>query len=107
MRGIWVTPMSGLASIALAASMSSSASIALAVSASSSVSFGGRPPVRPARRAAKPRFGALPDQAALDSANAPNMWKTNRSPSRGRCVVGFGQAAKTDAPNPKIFDGRA
>jgi len=35
-----VTPMSGLASIALAASMSSA------------VSFGGRPPVRPARRAA-------------------------------------------------------
>jgi hypothetical protein len=37
---ICVTPMSGLASIALAASMSSS------------VSFGGRPPVRPMRRAA-------------------------------------------------------
>src|SRR6202035_3831441 len=37
---ICVTPISGLASIALAASMSSS------------VSFGGRPPVRPARRAA-------------------------------------------------------
>jgi hypothetical protein len=45
--------MSGLASIALAASMSSS------------VSFGGRPPVRPMRRG-EARLGALADQAALE-----------------------------------------
>jgi hypothetical protein len=43
------------------------ASIALAASMSSSVSFGGRPPVRPARRAAaRPAWGALADQAALE-----------------------------------------
>jgi hypothetical protein len=50
---IWVTPMSGLASSALAASMSSS------------VSFGGRPPVRPARRAAARPAWVRPQDAAL------------------------------------------
>jgi hypothetical protein len=50
---ICVTLISGLASIALAATMSSS------------VSFGGRPPVRKAPRGGKSCLGAFADQAAL------------------------------------------
>ena len=76
--------MSGLASIALAASMSSS------------VSFGGRPPVRPsAPRGGKTRLGALPDQAALEFRQRAEHVK-NQPPLRGRRVEGFGQAAKPD-----------
>ena len=68
--------MSGLASIALAASMSSS------------VSFGGRPPVRPsAPRGGKTRLGALADQAALEFRQRAKHVK-NQPPLRGRRVEG-------------------
>jgi hypothetical protein len=85
--------MSGLASIALAASMSSS------------VSFGGRPPVRPARRAcSETRLGAFPDQAALELRQRTKHVK-NQPSLRGCCVEGFGQAAKADTSHPQGFDG--
>jgi hypothetical protein len=29
----------------------------------------------------------------------------NQPPLRGRCVKGFGQAAKPDASHPKVLDG--
>jgi hypothetical protein len=76
--------MSGLASIALAASMSWP------------VSFGGRPPVRPARRAAARPLGALPDQAALDLRQCAKHVK-DQPPLCGRRVEGFGQAVKPNA----------
>jgi len=77
--------MSGLASIALAASMSSCASL------------GGRPPVRPARRAAaRPAWVRLPDQAAYEFRQRAKHVK-NKPTLRRRRVESFGQAAKTDA----------
>jgi hypothetical protein len=55
------------------------ASNARAASRSSSVSFGGRPPVRPARRAAsRPRLGTFPDQAALEFSQRAKYGKTSR-----------------------------
>jgi hypothetical protein len=73
-------------------------------SRSFSVSFGGRLPVRSARRAAA-RLAWVRSRIRLrsNSASAPNMWKTKPS-LRGRRVEGFGQAAKPDAPYPQIFD---
>jgi hypothetical protein len=83
--------MAGLASIALAASMSSS------------VSFGGRPPVRPARRAgAKHAWVRSRIRLRSNSASAPTCEKP--APLRRR-REGFGQAAKPDTPHPRGFDG--
>ena len=80
--------MSGLASIALAASMSSS------------VSFGGRPPgAACAPSGCKTRLGALPDETALKFREHAKHVK-NQPPLRSRRVESFGKAAKPDAPHP-------
>src|SRR5271170_1681702 len=85
--------MSGLASIALAASMSSSVSFGGSASRAASAPRGGQA-----------RLGALPDQAALELRQRAKHVK-NQPPLRGRRVEGFGQAAKPDTPHPQGFDG--
>src|SRR5271163_1928227 len=70
-----------------------------------SVSFGGRPPVRPARRAAtSPAWVRSRIRLRSNSANAPNMCKTSRP-----CAVVVSRAsvrlAKPDTPDPQGFDG--
>ena len=52
----------------------------------------------------KPRLGSLPDQAARELCRRAKHVK-NQPPLRSRRVEGFGQASKTDAPDPKVFDG--
>src|ERR1700737_2289222 len=85
--------------------MSGFASIALAASMSASVSFGGRPPVRPARRAAA-RPARVRSRIKLRSELRQRTEHVkNQPPLRGCRVEGFGQTAKSDAPDPKVFDG--
>jgi hypothetical protein len=72
---------------------------------STSVSFGGRPPVRPRRRAAaRPAWVRSRIRLRSNSASAPKHVKNERS-LRGRRVERFGQNAKPDAPDPQVFDG--
>jgi hypothetical protein len=70
----------------------------------SSVSFGGRPPVRPARRAAEDPLG---DPHGLSCARIPLMRRTCELPVglRGHRVERFGQAAEADASQPQLLDG--
>jgi hypothetical protein len=49
-------------------------------------------------------LGALSDQAALEFRQRAEHVK-DQPPLRGRSVEGFGQAAKSDAPQPRGFDG--
>jgi len=50
------------------------------------------------------RLSALPDQTPLEFRERAKHVK-DQPPLCGRRVEGFGQAAKPDASNPKIFDG--
>ena len=86
--------MSGLASIALAASMSSSVSLA-----------DGRPACAPSSPMliGYARLGALPDQAGLEFRQRAEHVK-NKPPLRGRRVEDFGQAAKPDTLTRRVFD---
>src|ERR1700732_3323575 len=70
-----------------------------------SVSFGGRPPVRPTRRAAaRPAWVRSRIRLRSNSANVPNHVK-NQPTLRGRRVEGFVQPAKTDTFQPQFLDG--
>ena len=50
------------------------------------------------------RLGALPDQAALEFRECAKHMK-NQPPLRSRRVEGLGQAAKSDAAQPQVFEG--
>jgi len=89
---ICVTPMSGLASIALATSMSSSGKFWRATSGAAGASS-----------SSQACLSTLADQTALEFRQRAEHVK-NEPPLRGRRIEGFSQAAKPDAPDPQAFD---
>src|SRR5271168_2377902 len=80
--------------------MSGLASIALAASVSSSVSFGGRPPVRPARRAAA-RPAWVRSRIRLRSIEEADLYQTATGPEGGLlCTSGDCGALTASSPAP-------